>query len=328
MRPTARLLILLLPLLLLTAAGCSGLGPHAALTPAPLPALPLRHELTDTPFIQQDRYQCGPASLAMVLGHHGHPVTPAELVPWVFTPDANGSFPAEMDAVARRQGFIPYAVNRLEDVLREVAAGHPVLVLQNLATAWYPRWHFAVVVGYDLERQELILRSGDLPRRITGFRLFDTTWQRSGRWGRVVLPPDRLAATAEPARWVQAAADLEQTGPAGAALTAFRTILVQWPHLITARFGLATGLLAQGDSTAARAEFERLLRQEPALAAGWNNYAYALRATGCPASAQRAIGCALILAPDKAEFADSARELASDQADGAHCGPMPACPSL
>ena len=313
--------------MLLIASGCSLHPGRTDLTPARLPYLPVRHELTSTPFILQDDYQCGPASLAMILGYYGRPATPASLVPWVFTPDAQGSFPAEMDAVTRQQGFLPYPVDRLEDVLAEVAAGHPVLVLQNLATDWYTRWHFAVVVGYDLERQELALRSGDLERRLTEFTLFDTTWARGKRWARVILPPQQLPATAQPERWLRAAADLEQTGPAGAALPGFRSAVQRWPDLAPARFGLATGLLAQGDNAGARAEFEILLRQHPALAAGWNNYGYALQAVNCPASARAAVACALTLEPGNPDFADSSRELHASSEDAPTCGtPLP-CPA-
>lgn len=314
-------------LALLLASGCS-LHPPLALDTTRLQPLPPRQELTSTPFIQQDDYQCGPAALAMIFGHHGRPLTPAELVPWVFTPDAQGSFPAEMDAVTRRQGFISYPVDRLEDLLAEVAAGHPVLVLQNLATDWYPRWHFAVVVGYDLSRQELVLRSGELPRRITGFELFHTTWQRGRHWARVILPPDTLPATVQPQRWLQAAADLEQTGPAPAALQAFRTAVQHWPEQPLARFGLASRLLASGDAAAARSEFEILLQQHPEMAAGWNNYAYALRDAGCPAAARAAIACAVTLEPANPAFAQSRDELASTASpvhNRPHCA-IPTCP--
>ena len=313
--------------LLLIASGCSLHPGRTELTPALLPGLPIRHELTSTPFILQDAYQCGPASLAMVLGFYGRPATPAALVPWVFTPDADGSFPAEMDAVARQQGFLSYPVDRLEDVLAEVAAGHPVLVLQNLATDWYTRWHFAVVVGYELERQELVLRSGDLERRLTEFTLFDTTWARGKRWARVILPPSQLPATAQPERWLRAAADLEQTGPAGAALPGFRSAAARWPDLAPVRFGLATGLLAQGDHAAARAEFEILLRQHPRLAAGWNNYGYTLHALDCPASARAAVDCALTLESGNANFVESRRELDSSRGDAPGCSSTFACPA-
>ena len=49
---------------------------------------------------------------------------------------------------------------RLADLLQEVAAGHPVIVLQNLGLEWIPVWHYSVVIGYDLSRGQLVLRSG------------------------------------------------------------------------------------------------------------------------------------------------------------------------
>ena len=41
--------------------------------------LPVRLELEGVPFVPQTAYQCGPASLAMVLAWVGHPVRPDEL---------------------------------------------------------------------------------------------------------------------------------------------------------------------------------------------------------------------------------------------------------
>jgi hypothetical protein len=100
----------------------------------------------------------------------------------------------------------------LDALLAEVAAGHPVLVLQNLGLDWLPRWHYAVVIGYDLERQELVLRSGTERRRITPFGVFLNTWDRAERWGIVVLPPQTLPARARPGPWLEAASGLEALG--------------------------------------------------------------------------------------------------------------------
>lgn len=293
---------------LLCLGGCS-LAPPVVLDKAPTASLPIRHEITATPFFDQDAYQCGPAALAMVLGFHRHPRTPQQLAPWMFTPDAKGSFPAELDAVSRREGFVSYPLDRFDALLQEVAAGHPVLVLQNLGTDWLTQWHFAVVVGFDLERQELVLRSGDLPRRLTPFAVFDTTWKRGGRWGRVILPPQALPATASPLPYLKAVADLEQTGPASAALAGYRTAAARWPDQPEVQFGLGTALLGQHDLPAARLAFETLLALQPDLAAGWNNYAYTLQALDCPAAASAAIDCALRLAPDHPDWLASRAEL-------------------
>jgi hypothetical protein len=48
--------------------------------------LPRRVELSATPFFAQERYQCGPASLAMALRAVGIDATPDALVPQVYVP--------------------------------------------------------------------------------------------------------------------------------------------------------------------------------------------------------------------------------------------------
>jgi len=57
-----------------------------------------------------------------------------------------------MIAAARRNGFVAIELApNLSDLLAEIAAGNPVVVLQNLALDWYPAWHYAVAIGYDLK---------------------------------------------------------------------------------------------------------------------------------------------------------------------------------
>ncbi|MAR92033.1 MAG: PA2778 family cysteine peptidase [Pseudomonadota bacterium] len=310
-------------------AGCS-LHPPVTLTPEFSASLPPQAEITETPFIDQPAFQCGPAAMAMVLQYHGLQADTDSLARQVFSPGAAGSFPVEMDVASRRRGLISYPINAFEDLLREIAAGNPVLVLQNLGTSWYPRWHFAVVVGYSLPQRELILRSGNLPRRITGFTLFDTTWQRSERWGRVILPPRKIPATAQPMTYLRLASSLESSNPA-AARRAHRTAIETWPQEPLAYFALANQELGRQQWQAAIDLFTRVLALRPQLAAGWNNLAYALDAAGCPKAAQTAALCAIELAPKHAAFRDTLQELSpgKPQPDSHHpvdCA-VPACPS-
>lgn len=174
---------------------------------------PARVELADTPFFPQTRYQCGPTALATVLNARGVTVTPDELVPRVYLPAREGSLQAEIKAAVRRQGLLAVPVEPgLDALLAEITAGHPVLVLQNPGFNWLPRWHYAVVVGYDLARQELVLRSGTEPRRITPFGVFLNTWNRSARWGIVVLVPGAFPAQAKPTPYLEVASALERLG--------------------------------------------------------------------------------------------------------------------
>src|SRR5205823_8928965 len=133
--------------ILLALCGCAGLAPQTATLRETLaPALHERFELTQVPFFPQDEYQCGPAALATALASSGVKVTPEELVPQVYIPERKGSLQVEMLAAARRHGLISYQLApRLEDLLRELNAGTPVIVLQNLGIG--ESWHYAVAIG-------------------------------------------------------------------------------------------------------------------------------------------------------------------------------------
>ena len=177
-------------------AGCASTLVSSLLEQRP-DGLPAAVELAETPFLAQEDYQCGPAALAMVLAHAGRPATPEALVPQVYLPERKGSLQAEMLATARRHRLVAYSLApRLEDLLREIAAGNPVVVLQNLALDWAPQWHYAVAIGYNLDAREIVLRSGVTRRLPMTLDTFEHTWARSGRWAMLALPPERLPATA------------------------------------------------------------------------------------------------------------------------------------
>ena len=175
--------------------GCAAWLPpsqtRALLTQAPA-SLPLRVERETVPFFSQTPYHCGPAALATVLVDAGLAASPEALADAVFLPAREGSLQTEMLAGARRQGALAYRVpGELNVLLNEVAAGHAVVVLQNLGLALAPRWHYAVLVGYDLERREVVLRSGTTRRELMGLATFEHTWARGGHWAFVALPPGR-----------------------------------------------------------------------------------------------------------------------------------------
>ena len=186
--------------------------------------MPTRAELTAVPFYAQQDYQCGPAALATALNAGGVAVTPQQLTPQVYLPQRQGSLQVEMLASARRHGMIAYPLApRLRDLLTEVAAGHPVVVMQNLAFSWHPLWHYAVVVGYDLAHAEIILRSGRSRRLIMSLTTFEHTWRRAEYWAMLAVPPNQVPARAEEVPYLNALVALETSGQARSAVRAYRS---------------------------------------------------------------------------------------------------------
>ncbi len=264
------------PVLLLAAlAGCA--TPQTERLLATTSAHPAPVELREVPFFPQEAYQCGPAALATVLVWSGLAVTPEQLAPQVYLPEREGSLQFELLAAARRHGRVPYVLRpQLESLATEIASGHPVIVLQNLSFAFYPKWHYAVVVGYDLERAELVLRSGDRQRHVVSLSLFEHTWKRGDYWAFVALPPDQLPQTAEELPYLQSVVALEKLGRHEDAAVAYGTALKRWPKSLGARLGLGNSLYARGDRRGAERAFRDALRDHPDSGATLNNLAQVL----------------------------------------------------
>jgi hypothetical protein len=196
--------------LALVLQGCASIAPQTAALLDGLPAgLPERVELSAVPFFPQAEYQCGPAALATLLVSSGVKTTPEALVPQVYLPARKGSLQVEMLAAARRHGLVSYQLApSFVDVMRELAAGTPVIVLQNLGI--FDGWHYAVAVGYDYKPGQMILRSGVTEREEMPFAVHEAVWKRSGYWAMVAVPPGRKPVTADESRWTAAVAAFER----------------------------------------------------------------------------------------------------------------------
>ena len=262
--------------------GCVTLPQSEALVRTGGGGLPPRAELEAVPFFAQEDHQCGPAALAMALNAAGVAVSPETLTSEVYVPARMGSLQVEMLAGARRHGLLAYELApHLQDVLAEVAAGNAVIVLQNLGLfASRPYWHYAVVIGYDLERNEILLRSGATARRAMKFGLFEFLWLDGGRWSMLALAPQRLPATAVEAKFANAAAALEQTGHIAEAGRAYAALLERWPGNLVGLMGLGNTAYALGRKAQAAAAFRQATERHPLAAAAFNNLAQTLADQG------------------------------------------------
>ena len=270
--------------------GCVSLPQTEALARAGGGGLPQRAELVAVPFFAQEDYQCGPAALAMALNAAGVAVAPGSLTDEVYVPARKGSLQVEMLAGARRHGLLAYELApELKDVLAEVAAGNAVIVLQNLGLfASRPYWHYAVIIGYDLQTKEIFLHSGATARRAMKFGLFEFLWLDGGRWSMVALAPGRLPASAHEERMATAAAALERTGHAAEAHLAYTALLQRWPDSLVGWMGLGNTAYALGQSAEAEAAFRKATTAHPLAAAAFNNLAQVLAEQGKPEAALEA----------------------------------------
>lgn len=262
--------------------GCASLLPQShALKAKPPSDLPVRTELTQVPFFPQEEYQCGPAALAMAFNAAGVAVKPESLIEQVYLPGRKGSLQIEMLVTARRNGLIPYELApSITDALREIAAGTPVIVLENYGFRLWPVWHYAVLVGYDLEAGEIIRRSGLKQRQTMPFMVFEYVWRDEGHWAMVALPPDRVPVTATEPRFAGAVVALEKSGQVRNAHIAYNALLKRWPTSLAGLMGRGNTAYAMRDLADAESAFRLATQNHPDAVAAYNNLAHVLAERG------------------------------------------------
>ena len=257
--------------------------------------LPTHIQNKHVPFFPQEDFECGPASLAMVLQTAGIKILPEDLLQQVYLPGRQGSLQVEMLIASRRNGAIGYLLAPdLESILREVSAGNPVLVFQNLSLAIYPVWHYAVVTGFDRERNVVMMHSGRTPNLEMSLFTFERTWTRGGNWAMVALPPTRLPVTAIARPYAESVAAVERINPALAQI-AYTAALEKWPDNLTLMFGAGNSAYALGKPQLAAEAYRRLLKSYPDFADAWNNLAQSLLDIGQHEAAADAINRAVAL---------------------------------
>ncbi len=298
--------LLLASLLLLQ--GCQSLPQSQQLRQSPLLHLSTSKLIEDVPFYPQQEFYCGPTVLAEVLNFNGHQSTPEKIAPQLFIPGREGSLQLEMVSAARSHGMLAYASrSNLAEVLHLIDNNVPVIVLQNLATSWFPMWHYAVVIGYDQQHQQIILHTGLTANHSMSYELFERVWQRGNYWMLALLKPQQEYAFLEPLTYIRAAYDLLSLGHEDIGLAHLKSATTVWPTQWLSYFLLGNHYLSH--SSQAISWFEKgyaLAKDNPQYL---NNFSYALAQNGCVSKAKTLINRALSLAPQDQNLRDSLAEI-------------------
>lgn len=267
-------------------AGCASLPKQVVELPPGAAAV----ELVATPFFPQQAYQCGPAALNTVLVASGVDSSIDALVKAVYLPAKKGSLQAEMLAGARNKQRLPYRIDAsIAAIHAEIAAGRPVLILQNLGVKHIPRWHYAVVVGVDPAAREVFLRSGTDKRRTMRLKTFMRTWQRSDFWGFVALRPGQIPANANANQFARTVAAMDSVGQSAAARASWQTAIERWPDNALINFAVAGIAYSDGNYDHAIDLYRRIIAMDPQHFFAHNNLAMAMAQQGQFAEARAAI---------------------------------------
>lgn len=234
--------------------------------------------LESVPFFAQDQYQCGPAALASILSFEGESITPNDLVEEVYIPDRQGSLQPFMVAAVRKRGYLPYQrINEgISTLIKELDAGKPVLVLQNLGISQLPVWHYAVVVGWLPETQTFVVHTGDQAAKKLSLKFFEYTWRASQYWSLTLYQSDQTPIDPSENQWLTAAAGLEQIGQWQAAYNTYQKIEEYFPQQFLATMGRGNSAYRLGNYPVAERAFRHALNLTDKPHAPAHNLAWAL----------------------------------------------------
>lgn len=286
------------------------------------PNIAKQHAIKNVPFYAQQAFYCGPTTLAEVANFNGVASTPNAIAPLTFVPGLEGSLQVEMLAATRTLGMVAYSQRgSMALLLRLLADNIPVIVLQNNAIALLPQWHYAVITGYDLDAQEVIMHSVITEDHRLNFSTFERTWQRGNFWMLAMLPADKTSGSLEPFTYLKACQDLLDTGHERTGLEALHSAIRQWPDYWLGYFLLGNHYLPSAPQKAVEVYREGYSSAKNE-ALYLNNYAYALGELHCYTKAEAIILEGLVLSPDDATLQDTQQQLlqASKNNPDKHCG--------
>lgn len=229
-------------------------------------------------FISQAKFHCAPAALTMLLHHSGHQTSLEQITGMLYTPEAKGTFQNDVVTATRRLGFMAIPIKKLSSLITEINQEHPVLVFQNLGLNWIPRWHYALVTGYDLKKNEMILHTGEQKNFRMKIPTFERIWDRVDEWGLIIVRPGEIPITASEEDMVATTAGLESAGKFDLAATSYEKILEKWENSLGALVGLGNIYYQKDDYKKSRTFLKQATEHHPKAAGAWYNYALVLYA--------------------------------------------------
>ena len=199
-------------------AGCAG-----SVAPE-IKRLPERVELSGR-FYKGVANQSGPQVLASMLSQQNIVITPGLLDKPLHLPGAEAQLQQNMVNLAREYGMVVYPLDAtLPALLTQVAAGYPVMVRFTEGSAMWAEPRYAILTGYNRQKQTVLLRAGMSQRTLMSFSSFESAFKDAGGWAVLIQSPTQIPAQVDQQRWLKAANDLAQAGQEPAAAKAKKAL--------------------------------------------------------------------------------------------------------
>ena len=143
--------------------------------------------IRNVPFYPQERYYCGPASLAGILNFWGVTVMPEEIAAEIYSRSARGTVTLDMVLYSEKRGLkATQYEGSLEDVKKKIDAGYPLIVMVDNGFWIYQKEHFMVVFGYY--GNGVVVNSGKDQYEFIHLSDFLKSWERTRYWTLLITP--------------------------------------------------------------------------------------------------------------------------------------------
>ena len=156
--------------------------------------LPKSFKIDGVPRVKQLTNYCGPAVISAVFKHFGREMSQETVGKAVYDPSSRATSGSDMLLFGLENGFAAYSWNSgIEDVKTKLAAGLPVIVLQqNSATD--TSGHYRVLTGYD-DASSRFYSMDPYYDEITelSYSKCEQLWRPTGHWALIYVPPARDA---------------------------------------------------------------------------------------------------------------------------------------
>ena len=207
-------------------------------------------------------------------------------------------------------GLLPYSTHSdIETLFTLIDDNVPVIVFQNVATSWFPMWHYALVISYDQTEKTVILHTCETRAHEMSFELFERVWQRGDYWILTLLELGQNYSYLDPFIFTRAALDMLTVGLKQKALDYLITAAKVWPKKWLSYFLLGNHYLNQSNEAASW--FSKGYKYASENPEYLNNYAYALVQEGCITAAKKLITAALRISPKDKNLLATKNEFAS-----------------
>lgn len=143
--------------------------------------------IKNVPFYPREEYQCGPASLAGVLGYYGSTDSPDDVARDIFSRSARGTLGMDLASYAGKRDFrVSQYHGSLQDIRDNILHSQPLILLVDSGFWVLQKNHFMVVIGASGDG--VIVNSGKEQHKYLSNADLLRIWRRTGFWTLLITP--------------------------------------------------------------------------------------------------------------------------------------------